>query len=986
MNNFKTFVLLTALLMGCVETSAREAEKEFTADTEKNPKKERTIILWGHVRNSFTKQGVLNAKITLMTSDSIVIDSIRTWRNTNDKAKVDAAYRFFIPAKPAKYIILAQHPEYEDCYVDHEVKYIARNTFFDAKWHNMRRKNPHPDLHQMLDQVVVKATKVKIAYKGDTVVFNADAFNMPEGSMLDALVKQLPGAELKEDGQIFVNGRKIDNLTLNGKDFFRGDNKVMLDNLPNYMVEEVSVYNKSTEKSEWLGIDVEKKEYTMDVRLKREYSIGYIANAALGGGTEERYKGRLFGLRFTTNSRLTLFADLNNVNETRSPGSEGQWDPTKLSTDEIALKKVGASLLIDRKDKVWMEKAQITAGFVDRTAISHITTESFLNSGNVFSRAENWSKSKAFEIAAANEFTLKKPFWLRTMLQFHYANSDEDRHNRNAQFSANPALFGTTPQILDSVYSRTQSAELASILTTRLREERCGESKNYMTDFNVNFGYKLPWGDDIDIYANTGYNWTNGDTREVQSADRNIRSMVTDYRNKYYDRKSKDLSIDSEAKYTIHQLNNWNYSFYTKFFRSYNYSDFEAFRLDLLDGWGADNIHDIHSLPSTRDSMLLAIDANNSNELSGYRTKYIPGTRIYYNKEGNGESTWFCIDLPFHTENRKCRYTSPLTDTLVSRRNLIPTPLVEYTRQTHNYGRRYYAKYGMSYNLPGMSHFVDVRNDLDPMNIYVGNPNLKPAISHEFVLEYSIRKRERNQNLALGMNAWLRTNSIANGYTYNPHTGVRTYRSENVNGNWSTYWFVNFGRDIDKQKRWNWQTRTSLSYHRNVDIASTEGTANSNDRLSKVNNWLLYQYLRLAYQWGDIKLGANGTMQHRTLTSQRQNFQTIHTWDFNYGLTCEYQMPLKLQLATDMKMYSRRGYGDSSMNTNDLVWNASLTRPLLNGRMLLKVEGYDLLNQLSAVYNSYNAQGRSETWCNSIPSYVMLHLTWKINVQPRKRL
>lgn len=97
MNNFKTFVLLTALLMGCVETSAREAEKEFTADTDKNPKKERTITLWGHVRNSFTKQGVLNAKITLMTSDSIVIDSIRTWRNTNDKAKVDAAYRFFIP-------------------------------------------------------------------------------------------------------------------------------------------------------------------------------------------------------------------------------------------------------------------------------------------------------------------------------------------------------------------------------------------------------------------------------------------------------------------------------------------------------------------------------------------------------------------------------------------------------------------------------------------------------------------------------------------------------------------------------------------------------------------------------------------------------------------------------------------------------------------------------------------------------------------------
>ena len=89
------------------------------------------------------------------------------------------------------------------------------------------------------------------------MAFNADAFNMPEGSMLDALIKQLPGVELKDDGQIFVNGRKIDNLTLNGKDFFKGDNRVMLDNLPNYMVQNVEVYEKSTEKSEWLGIDVE---------------------------------------------------------------------------------------------------------------------------------------------------------------------------------------------------------------------------------------------------------------------------------------------------------------------------------------------------------------------------------------------------------------------------------------------------------------------------------------------------------------------------------------------------------------------------------------------------------------------------------------------------------------------------------------------------------------------------------------------------------
>ena len=131
--------------------------------------------------------------------------------------------------------------------------------------------------------------------------------------MLDALIKQLPGVELKDDGQIFVNGRKIDNLTLNGKDFFKGDDRVMLDNLPNYMVQNVEIYEKSTEKSEWLGIDTEQKEFMIDVKLKREYSTGYITNASLGGGTEKRYNGRLFGLRFTTNTRLALYANMNNA-------------------------------------------------------------------------------------------------------------------------------------------------------------------------------------------------------------------------------------------------------------------------------------------------------------------------------------------------------------------------------------------------------------------------------------------------------------------------------------------------------------------------------------------------------------------------------------------------------------------------------------------------------------------------------------------------
>ena len=986
MTKIKFIAVLTVLVLGTGAVKGFEpteiTEVATKAKANPKPKKGRTISLWGHVRNSLTLQGVLDAKITLMTADSVVIDTLRTWRNNGDRMKVDATYKFTIPAEPAKYIILAQHPDYEDCYIDHEVKYIARNTYFDAEWHNMRLKEPQTNYEHFLDEVVVKATQVKLVYKGDTVVFNADAFNMPEGSMLDALIKQLPGVELKDDGQIFVNGRKIDNLTLNGKDFFKGDNRVMLDNLPNYMVQNVEIYEKSTEKSEWLGFDTEQKEFVMDVKLKREYSTGYIANASLGGGTEERYSGRLFGLRFTTNTRLALYANLNNVNETRSPGSEGEWDPTKLNEGEIDLKTVGISLHAEHPDKVWQEQAQVAVGLVDGTMLSHKAQESFLNTGNIFSRTERVDRQQSFQIAAGNTFTWKKPFWLRATTRFHYTSSDGWIEQRHAQFSDNPYTYGSTPQILDSAYSATRSASLSHMLITRSKKDFWEGGEYYQAVFNINYGKKLPWGDDIDLYANTQHNWSSYESRDI--LDNESMNISRDFRNQYYDGAKRYLTIDAQAKYSIHALNRWNYEGYAKFIHTYNYEDMGVFRLDRLDGWGAGAERNIYELPSTRDSILLTMDMNNTKETAFNRTKYVPGTRIYYNKEGNGESTWFCLDLPLHIENRSYNYKGPLIDTLVRQRNIIPTPLVEYTRRTQNFDRRYHAKYGMSYNLPGMSHFVDVRNDLDPLNVYIGNSDLKAAISHEFTMEYSIRNREHNQNLAMGTTTWLRQNSIANGYTYNNETGVRTYRPENVNGNWSTSGYFNFGRDLDEQRHWNWQTRTNFSYHRNVDIVSTEGTTGS-DRLSIVNNWWMKEYARLTYQWNELKIGANGTVQYRIIDSRRENFQTINTWDFNYGFTAEYSMPFGMQLATDLKMFSRRGYGDKSMNSDDLVWNASFTQPLCKSRLLLKLEGYDLLHQLSNVYSSYNAQGRTETWQNSVPSYVMLHCTYRLNVMPKKR-
>ena len=148
--------------------------------------------------------------------------------------------------------------------------------------------------------------------------------------MLDAIIRQLPGVEMREGGEIYVNGRYVEQLLLNGKDFFDKDRQLMLDNLPSYMVKNVKVYEKESDLNKFTGLKVDEKKLVMDVNLKKEYNIGFVLNAEAGYGTENRYLARLFAMRFTPLSRLTIVGNINNVNDSRRPGQNTSWTPNKM--------------------------------------------------------------------------------------------------------------------------------------------------------------------------------------------------------------------------------------------------------------------------------------------------------------------------------------------------------------------------------------------------------------------------------------------------------------------------------------------------------------------------------------------------------------------------------------------------------------------------------------------------------------------------------
>ncbi|MDE6461723.1 MAG: hypothetical protein K2L32_02975 [Muribaculaceae bacterium] len=103
-----------------------------------------------------------------------------------------------------------------------------------------------------------------------------------------------------------------------------------------------------------------------------------------------------------------------------------------------------------------------------------------------------------------------------------------------------------------------------------------------------------------------------------------------------------------------------------------------------------------------------------------------------------------------------------------------------------------------------------------------------------------------------------------------------------------------------------------------------------------------------------------------------------------YGVSGVCNLPRNWSISTDLNLYTRRGYSDAALNTTDLVWNARVSKSILKGSLVFALDAYDLLRQLNNVTYTINAQARTETVSNVIPSYLLFHIYYRFNKQPKR--
>ena len=951
---------------------------------ETKPKKQRTTSLWGHVKDSFTKVGVQGVKITLMREDSTVVDTVRVFRNGSNALKPDYAYRFTIPAEPAHYIILAQHPDYEDTYINYNIRYIGRNSYFDAPWHYMKRLSSVDKAYQgeSLREVTVKGTRIKVAYKGDTIVYDASAFKLPDGSMLDALVRQLPGAVLKDDGTITVNGRKVDYLTLNGKDFFKGNNKVMLENLPYFTVQNIKVYNRNTDKNRYLGRDVEQKEYVMDVNLKKQYRTGYIGNAEVGGASSDRYMGRVFLSRFTDHAKITAFANVNNINETRNPENNGDWGYSNAPEGKTTNRSAGLNIQTDGTETMYKNTLDVSAFWNDYANYQTLQRTNFLNSGNSYLLEDSHAGTRNRQLSFRNSFNLQLPIWITSDTEFRIGDTDEDRNSRASTLNRSTEQYGDATDALDSVFAIKRPLALGkSLLNMNVNNSMYHGSQLYLYQkFLVN--KKLPWGDNLELELNGNYNKRENETYEKYRLDYVLANAPSDNRDIYRDSPTRSYNYEGRLEYSFNFRNKLTLRLYTKYTQSRTNLTEDYYRLDRLDGWSDSRL--LGEKPSTADSLMAARSLLNSQYQTLLTRDSKAGLNLNYYRQNDSVYTYVQFHLPLIMRNEKFNYQRAYTDTCASRTKPVVDGELNMAFAWKKW--KYFMNASITHRmiLPTMANIVAFDNN-DPLSVSLNNPNLKTAHAWNFNSHYQQRFNNNRFNYAVNSHFSYTANPVLNGYSYNSQTGAYIYQPQNSDYAWNASLGIGSGGAFDKKQLWTFSVYAQFTYYGNQIMELPSGKTST--QLLGRNEKVSWGRFSLYYRNGDLSTGLDGSLTFKNVGFENGARQSYHTTENNLGYSINYTIPvIKLFVGTSFSWYRYANTAGMSTTQNNYLWNIIVNRSFLKGKKLtVSARVFDLLNSVSNYRYTSSSDYLSMITTERIGRYVMLSLSYKLSIMPKDK-
>ena len=792
-----------------------------------------------------------------------------------------------------------------------------------------------------LGEAVVIGKAPEVTVRNDTVEYNADSYKVTEGSVLEDLLKKMPGVEVDSEGKITVNGKEVKKVMVDGKEFFSDDPKVASKNLPAKMIDKLQVLDKKSDMAQMTGFDDGEEETVINLTVKPGMKQGWFGNAYGGYGSKDRYEGNAMVNRFVNNDQITFMGGTNNTNNmgfsdlastmfSGMGGGGGRRGGFGAGSGITSSGNAGLNFSKEFKPDKLTLGGNTRYSHSDNDARSKSDRQNILpGDSSSYDNSEAMSRTKSDNFGV--DFRLEwKP---DTMTQLIFRPSFSFSHSMNDNFSDATTLDNER----DTVNTNKSS--------------NYSESNGYNLNASIDFSRKL--NNKGRVFSAT----LSGGNSDSYSDGMNRSDIV------YFNQTDalKNSIIDQRSRY---DNKGFNYRAYVSWVEPIGHNNFiqATYSISQRKQEALKNVYN-----QDADGIYNVLDSAYS---QSYRNNFISQR----------------ASLSFKSQRAKFNYTIGLNldPSYSSSENFVgDTTLSKITRKVVNLSPMAQFNYmfdkrtnlRIMYNgrtsQPSMTQLQPVADISDPTNITIGNPDLNPRYTNNVFIRFQQFTPEKQRAFMIMANGSYIINDIVSYTSYNQETGVKTTTYKNVNGNYSGNVRMMLNTPL-KNKKFSINSMTMASF------ANSNGYINEEKNTNR--NLILSERGGIDFRSSYLDLGVNGNIRYNATSNSLQKENNQNTFNYGAGGYTTIYLPLNFKIESDVNWSTNSGYGDG-FKQNEVLWNASASKSFLkNNQGTLRFKIYDILQQRSNISRSVTASYIQDSEYNTLGSYFMVHFIYRFSI------
>ena len=792
-----------------------------------------------------------------------------------------------------------------------------------------------------LGEAVVIGKAPEVTVRNDTVEYNADSYKVTEGSVLEDLLKKMPGVEVDSEGKITVNGKEVKKVMVDGKEFFSDDPKVASKNLPAKMIDKLQVLDKKSDMAQMTGFDDGEEETVINLTVKPGMKQGWFGNAYGGYGSKDRYEGNAMVNRFVNNDQITFMGGTNNTNNmgfsdlastmfSGMGGGGGRRGGFGAGSGITSSGNAGLNFSKEFKPDKLTLGGNTRYSHSDNDARSKSDRQNILpGDSSSYDNSEAMSRTKSDNFGV--DFRLEwKP---DTMTQLIFRPSFSLSHSMNDNFSDATTLDNER----DTVNTNKSS--------------NYSESNGYNLNASIDFSRKL--NNKGRVFSAT----LSGGNSDSYSDGMNRSDIV------YFNQTDalKNSIIDQRSRY---DNKGFNYRAYVSWVEPIGHNNFiqATYSISQRKQEALKNVYN-----QDADGIYNVLDSAYN---QSYRNNFISQR----------------ASLSFKSQRAKFNYTIGLNldPSYSSSENFVgDTTLSKITRKVVNLSPMAQFNYmfdkrtnlRIMYNgrtsQPSMTQLQPVADISDPTNITIGNPDLNPRYTNNVFIRFQQFTPEKQRAFMIMANGSYIINDIVSYTSYNQETGVKTTTYKNVNGNYSGNVRMMLNTPL-KNKKFSINSMTMASF------ANSNGYINEEKNTNR--NLILSERGGIDFRSSYLDLGVNGNIRYNATSNSLQKDNNQNTFNYGAGGYTTIYLPLNFKIESDVNWSTNSGYGDG-FKQNEVLWNASASKSFLkNNQGTLRFKIYDILQQRSNISRSVTASYIQDSEYNTLGSYFMVHFIYRFSI------